>query len=98
MPRRNRIRDGLIYMQVTRGALRRDHAIPETQPRPTLIITGRGMNPLQLARRRGQGVAVIMQPAQRWARRDIKSVAVLPNILARTEARKAGVYEAWLLD
>jgi D-alanine transaminase len=98
MARRNHIRDGLIYLQVTRGALRRDHAIPAVQPRPTLIITARGMDPVQLAAKREQGVAVITRPDQRWARRDIKSVALLPNILAKTEARNAGVYEAWLVD
>jgi D-alanine transaminase len=98
MARRNHIRDGLIYLQVTRGALRRDHAIPAVQPRPTIIITARSMDPVQLAARREKGVAVITLPDQRWARRDIKSVALLPNILAKTEARKAGVYEAWLVD
>jgi D-alanine transaminase len=98
MARRNHLRDGLIYLQVTRGTLRRDHAIPAIQPRPTLIMTARSMDPAQLAARREQGVAVITRPDQRWARRDIKSVALLPNILAKTEARKAGVFEAWLVD
>ena len=96
--RRNRIRDGLIYMQVTRGALRRDHAIPAVPPRPTLIITARSMDAKQLDTRREHGVAVITHPDLRWARRDIKSVALLPNILAKTEARKAGAFEAWLID
>jgi D-alanine transaminase len=98
MARRNHISDGLIYLQVTRGALRRDHAIPAIQPRPTLIITARSIDSVQLAAKREQGVAVITRPDQRWARRDIKSVALLPNILAKTDARKAGVYEAWLVD
>jgi D-alanine transaminase len=98
MARRNRIRDGLIYMQVTRGALRRDHAIPAAQPRPTLIITARSIDPAQLAARREKGVAVITQPDIRWGRRDIKSTSLLANILAKTEARKANVFEAWLVD
>ncbi|HEY5336990.1 MAG TPA: D-amino-acid transaminase [Rhizomicrobium sp.] len=98
MARRNRVHDGLIYMQVTRGALRRDHAIPDMQPRPTLIITARSMDPAQLAARKEKGVEVITRPDQRWARCDIKSVALLPNILAKTDARKAGVFEAWLID
>jgi D-alanine transaminase len=98
MARRNRIRDGLIYIQVTRGALRRDHAIPEKQPRPTLIMTARSMDPLQLATRREKGVAVITQPDIRWGRRDIKSTSLLANILAKTQARKAGAFEAWLID
>lgn len=98
MARRNRIHDGLVYMQVTRGAFRRDHAIPAGDTRPSLIITARPMNPLQIAQRREQGVAVITRPDQRWARCDIKSTSLLPNILAKTDARNAGAYEAWLVD
>jgi D-alanine transaminase len=96
--RRNHIRDGLIYMQVTRGVLRRDHPVPERQPRPSLIVTARQMDPSAVERRREQGVAAITQPDQRWARCDIKSTALLPNILAKTVARKAGAFEAWLVD
>lgn len=96
--RRNNIHDGLIYMQVTRGVLRRDHPVPEQQPRPSLIITARPIDPSGVERRREQGVAAITQPDQRWARCDIKSTALLPNILAKTVARKAGAFEAWLVD
>jgi D-alanine transaminase len=98
MARRNRVRDGLIYMQVTRGAYRRDHAIPASPSRPTLIMTARPMNRLAIDARREQGVAVITRPDQRWARCDIKSTALLPNILAKTDARNAGAFEAWLID
>jgi D-alanine transaminase len=96
--RRNRIRDGLIYMQVTRGAYRRDHAIPMNAARPTLIMTARPIDPRANDKRREQGVAVITRPDQRWARCDIKSTALLPNILAKTEARSANAFEAWLID
>jgi D-alanine transaminase len=98
MARRNRVTNGLIYMQVTRGAYRRDHAIPASASRPTLIMTARPMNPLANDKRREQGVAVITRPDQRWARCDIKSTALLPNILAKTDARNAGAFEAWLID
>ncbi len=98
MARRNRVRDGLIYMQVTRGAYRRDHAIPLAPDRPTLIITARVLNPAVLAQRREQGVKVITHADERWARCDIKSTALLPNILAKTDARNAGAFEAWLID
>jgi D-alanine transaminase len=98
MARRNRVRDGLIYMQVTRGAYRRDHAIPLASSRPTLIMTARPMNRLTIEARREQGVAVITRPDERWARCDIKSTALLPNILAKTDARNAGAFEAWLID
>jgi len=98
MARRNRVRDGLIYMQVTRGAYRRDHAVPLVGGRPTLIMTARSMNPALIAQRREQGVKVITRPDERWARCDIKSTALLPNILAKTAARNAGAFEAWLID
>jgi len=98
MARRNRVTDGLIYMQVTRGAYRRDHAVPLAAGRPTLIMTARSMNPVQIAQRREQGVKVVTRPDERWARCDIKSTALLPNILAKTAARDAGAFEAWLID
>ncbi|HEY8950861.1 MAG TPA: D-amino-acid transaminase [Rhizomicrobium sp.] len=98
MARRNRVVDGLIYMQVTRGAYRRDHAIPKDASRPTLIMTARPMSRPALDARREQGVAVVTRPDQRWARCDIKSTALLPNILAKTKARDAGAFEAWLID
>ncbi len=98
MARRNRVRDGLIYFQVTRGAVRRDHAVSDSPPRPTLIVTARNLDPNQTEQRREKGIAVITRPDERWARCDIKSTALLPNILAKTAARKAGAFEAWLLD
>jgi D-alanine transaminase len=98
MVARNRVRDGLLYMQVSRGAVRRDHPIPDIVPRPTLIMTTRAQDPEALRKKLREGIAVITRPDQRWARRDIKTVQLLPNLLAKTEARKAGAYEAWLVD
>jgi D-alanine transaminase len=98
MVSRNRVRDGLLYMQVSRGAVRRDHPIPDVVPRPTLIMTIRGQDPAAGEKKRTEGVAVITRPDQRWARRDIKTVQLLPNLLAKTEARKTGAYEAWFVD
>lgn len=94
--RRNRVSDGLVYLQVTRGAFRRDHAVPGTACRPTLILTARNIAPLDA--RRQQGVAVVTLPDQRWGRCDIKSTSLLANVLAKTEARRAEAYEAWLVD
>ncbi len=96
--RRNRVHDGLIYLQVTRGTARRDHPVPAQPPRPTLIVTARGMDMAGIARRQQEGVAVVTLPDERWARCDIKSTSLLPNILAKTVARAKGGYEAWLLD
>lgn len=98
MAARNRVRDGLLYMQVSRGAVRRDHPIPDTVPRPTLIMTARSQDPAAGEKKRKDGIAVITRPEQRWARRDIKTVQLLPNLLAKTEARRAGAYEAWFVD
>jgi D-alanine transaminase len=96
--RRNRIRTGLLYLQVTRGAARRDHPIPVPARRPTLILTVREMDAASLERRRVDGIAVVTRPDERWARCDIKTTQLLPNLLAKTAARQAGAYEAWLVD
>jgi D-alanine transaminase len=98
MTRRNRITDGLIYLQITRGAFRRDHAIPKAGGWPTLILTARETDAAGFERRRESGIAVVTRPDERWARCDIKSTALLPNILAKTAARDAGGWEAWLID
>lgn len=96
--RRNRVHDGLIYLQVTRGAVRRDHAIPQREQPATLILTAREMGADAFEQRRQTGIGVITRPDERWARCDIKSTALLPNILAKTAARNAGAWEAWLID
>ncbi|HEY3638576.1 MAG TPA: D-amino-acid transaminase [Rhizomicrobium sp.] len=98
MARRNRITNGLIYLQVTRGAYRRDHAIPQTRKRPTLIITARPTDAVGFEQRRQAGIGIVTHPDERWARCDIKSTGLLPNILAKTAARDAGAWEAWLID
>jgi D-alanine transaminase len=96
--RRNRVQDGLIYLQATRGAVRRDHAIPASGPRPTLILTARSTDAEAFERRRLAGVGVVTRPDERWARCDIKSTSLLPNVLAKTAARAQGAYEAWFVD
>ncbi len=98
MVARNRVREGLLYMQLSRGAVRRDHPIPDVVPRSTLIMTARSQDPAVGEKKRKEGIAVITRPDQRWARRDIKTVQLLPNLLAKTEARRAGAYEAWFVD
>lgn len=96
--RRNRIRNGLIYLQVTRGAFRRDHAIPSVRRRPTMILTARPTDIVAFEQRRSAGIGVITRRDERWARCDIKSTGLLPNVLAKTAARNAGAWEAWLID
>jgi D-alanine transaminase len=94
---RNRLRDGLIYMQVTRGVARRDHAFPGKPVPAAMVITCRRTPPYPKSAEAFAGSA-ISAPDLRWARCDIKSTALLPNVLAKQAAREAGAYEAILID
>lgn len=96
--RRNRVRFGIVYLQVTRGAAPRDHAFPPSEVRPSVVVTARPIDRRALDARVQAGVAVITAPDIRWGRCDIKSVSLLPNVLAKQSAREAGAYEAWLVD
>ncbi|HWA92456.1 MAG TPA: D-amino-acid transaminase [Rhizomicrobium sp.] len=96
--RRNRVRDGFLYLQVTRGAAKRDHPIPAVQPKPTLILTARPYDVVGAMKRARDGIAVVTRPDERWARCDIKTTQLLANLMAKTAARRAGGYEAWLVD
>ncbi len=95
---RNRIANGLLYLQVTRGAVKRDHVPPKHPPRPTLILTMRAQDMTALANRMEKGIAVSTQPDIRWGRCDIKTVQLLPNLLAKQAAKQSGAFEAWLVD
>ena len=96
--RRNHVRDGIVYLQVTRGAARRDHVFPAAATRPTLVVTAKPLDIAAADAKAAHGVAVVTTPETRWARCDIKSVALLPNVLAKQAAREAGAYEAWFVD
>jgi D-alanine transaminase len=96
--RRNRVRDGIVYLQATRGVARRDHGFPPPQTTPSLVVTARNLNRANGEREAREGVSVITVPDQRWARVDIKSVSLLPNVLAKQAAREKGAREAWLVD
>ncbi len=95
--RRNRVAEGLVYMQVTRGVSRRDHAFPRRPVPPALVMTVKRIPPYPRDVDTW-AAAAITWPDQRWARRDIKSVNLLPNVLARQAAREAGAAEAILYD
>jgi D-alanine transaminase len=96
--RRNRVRWGIIYLQVTRGVARRDHAFPPQPIRPSVVVTARNMDLAAAERTAAEGVAVITVPDNRWARVDIKSISLLPNVLAKQAAREAGAREAWFVN
>lgn len=96
--RRNRVREGLVYIQVTRGTARRDHPFPAEGTPPSVVVTARSL-PLSKGNAAAEkGVAVITQPDIRWGRCDIKTVGLLPNVLAKQAARERGAAEAWLVD
>lgn len=92
MVRRNRIRDGILYMQLTRGAARRDAPFP-AQSSPTFVMTARSQN-LPGAAQVENGGKLMSVPEIRWRRCDVKSVALLPNVLAKQKAREHGAIEA----
>ena len=95
--RRNRLKDALVYMQVTRGVAPRNHAFPPEGTPPALVITARRYSIDQGDAKAEKGVAVITQPDIRWGRVDIKTVGLLPNALAKQAANEAGAYEALLV-
>ena len=94
--RRNYLREGFLYMQITRGVARRDHAFP-AHATPVLTMTV-NRSKIPSYDEIIKGVKVITVPDIRWKRRDIKSISLLPNCLCKQEAREAGAYEAWQVD
>ena len=96
--RRNRVFDGHVYLQVTRGVARRDHVFPDPATPPALVVTSRNVPRTRGDQSAEAGVGVITVPENRWPRVDIKSVSLLPNVLARQQAKEAGCAEAWFVD
>lgn len=95
--RRNGLSEGLVYMQVTRGVAERDFALPPAGTPPTVVMFTQAKtvaaNPLA-----EKGARVITVEDLRWKRRDIKSVALLAQVLAKQQAVEAGVSEAWMAE
>ncbi|MGF6171829.1 D-amino-acid transaminase [Ensifer sp. 4252] len=96
--RRNRVRNGLFYMQVTRGTARRDHVFPVKGTVPTIVVTAKRTDAAAIARKNAEGISAITVPENRWDRVDIKSVGLLPNVLARQKAKEEGAHEAIFVD
>ncbi|MBR2692557.1 MAG: D-amino-acid transaminase [Aquamicrobium sp.] len=95
--RRNQVFNGLVYVQVTRGVASRDFLFP-ADTMSSLVVTARKVNPALAAKRAEDGIKVITVPENRWDRVDIKSVGLLPNVLAKQKAKEAGAQEAWFVD
>ena len=95
---RNRVRDGLVYIQISRGVARRDHGFPNPAVRPGLVVTAKSLDPRLGDANARRGVGVVTLPDERWAHPHIKTVQLLPNVLAKQAAREAGATEAWFVD
>jgi len=96
--RRNRVTDGIVYLQITRGVSRRDHGFPPAGTAPGIVVMARNLDSAGNERTAAEGIAVVTMPDNRWARVDIKSISLLPNVLAKQAARERGAKEAWLVD
>lgn len=96
--RRNLVRDGYVYVQVTRGVAPREHAFPKDGTRASLVVSARSFDRSLLDSRARAGVKVVTLADERWARPEIKSLSLLPNVLAKQAAKEAGAQEAWLVD
>ena len=96
--RRNHVRNGMFYLQVTRGVAKSDHVFPAPGTRPSIVITAKNTNPAIVAAKNANGIKAITVPENRWDRVDIKTVGLLPNALARQLAKEQGAQEAIFVD
>jgi D-alanine transaminase len=96
--RRNRIGYGIVYLQITRGVARRDHAFPTVPVEPSIVVTARPLNRARNEALAEKGIAVVSVPDNRWGRVDIKTIGLLPNVLARHAAIEQGARDAWFVD
>jgi len=95
--RRNGVQNGLVYLQVTRGVAARDFLFPKDTA-SCMVVTAKSVDPRLAATRAETGIKVITLPETRWERVDIKSVGLLPNVLAKQAAKESGAQEAWFVD
>jgi D-alanine transaminase len=94
---RNKLRNGLIYLQISRGVAKRDHPFPKVIE-PSIILTARSLD-MRIGDARAEiGISVQSHNDIRWGRVDIKTINLLPNVLAKQAALEAGFGDAWLVD
>ena len=96
--RRNRVSNGLVYLQISRGTAPRDHPFPSADTPPSVVVTAKSVSRAKQEAGAARGIAVVTRPDIRWGRCDIKTVGLLPNLLAKQDAIDAGAADAWLVD
>ncbi len=96
--RRNHVFNGMFYLQITRGVAKRDHVFPSASTQSSLVITAKHTSRDAGEARAAKGISVISVPDNRWERVDIKSVGLLPNVMAREAAKQQGAQEAIYID
>ena len=96
--RRNRVGNGILYLQVSRGAGPRDFLFPGEEVTPTLVCLARSQSRSKAEAMAASGIAVKTMPDIRWGRCDIKTVMLLPAAMAKQAAKGDGAGEAWLID
>jgi D-alanine transaminase len=94
---RNKLRNGLVYLQVSRGVAKRDHPFPAVSF-PSIVLTARALDMRVGDKKAETGISVQSQDDIRWGRVDIKTINLLPNVLAKQSAIEAGFGDAWLVD
>ena len=95
---KNRVQNGIVYIQVTRGVSPRNHLFPSPSTPASIVMIAKSTSREASDKKAAAGVSVITVPDNRWDRVDIKTVSLLPNILAKQKAHEAGAYEAWFVD
>jgi D-alanine transaminase len=96
--RRNRVRYGLVYLQVSRGVARRDFYFPAADTLPTVICLARRLSATRGEAQAAKGIAIQSTPDIRWANCDIKTVMLLPSSMAKQRAKEVGANDAWFVD
>ncbi len=95
--RKNKINDGLIYLQISRGVAQRDFKFPENT-KPSLVITAKSVSMDSYYSKFNKGIKVKITDDLRWKRVDIKTLNLLPPVLAKQKAVENGCDEAWMID
>jgi D-alanine transaminase len=95
---KNRIHNGIVYLQISRGVARRDPAFPTGDVPVSVVVTARRLDRARVDAVARAGISVISVPDNRWGRVDIKTVGLLPNVLARQAAVDKGARDAWFID